>query len=212
MKKFYQTIFIICFILVLSNTCFAAYHEVNFDDTELNIEYQEYNFKEQGNVGELKDALSELDQETDQNNGFPINNFLNYKRYQFWILIIALATILIILFRLSKRLKKIEKEYAKKRIQIISKQNQITEKDEILYGAEESKTIKPTFVKDKKQKLNIKKENIKNINISTEQDEQDLKNENENIKIIVEDETQEKPILIDVEDTDDDYIFEEDNE
>lgn len=203
--------FITYFTLVLSNTCFAAYHEVNYDDTELNIEYQEYNFKEQGNVGELKNVLSELDQETDQNNGFPINNFLNYRRYQFWILILLLSSILVILFRLSRKLKKIEKEYASKRIQIISKQNQITEKDEILYGTEESKTIKPTFVKNKNTKLSTKKENIKNINITTEQDEKDLKNENENIKIIVENETQKKSIIVDIEDTDDDYIFEEDN-
>lgn len=208
MKKIYSLIIIIIFAFVSSNTCLAAYHEVNFTGSELDttntIQYQGYNFKEEGEAGKLGNLMSELGQE--DNNGFPINDFLNYKKFQFWVLIILLASILIILSRLSKKLKKIEKEYAKKRIHIISKKNQITEKDEIIYSTQESKTIKPVFTENKEEKIKVNTQKDTGIKI-----EQDDPEKNENIKIVVKNETQEKSIPIEIEDADEDYIFEEDN-
>jgi hypothetical protein len=122
MKKIYYTIFVIYFILIFNNTCFASYHETNLTGTELNqeaienIEYQKYNFKEKGKEGLLKNALSETE---DEEGGFIIKNFINYKKYHFWILIISLISILIILTRLSNKLKKMEQDYKNKRIVII---------------------------------------------------------------------------------------------
>ncbi|MCD4705409.1 hypothetical protein K8R66_05030, partial [bacterium] len=108
-------------IIILSSIClfasinfsFAAYHEANLEDSELdqeslnNIEYQEYEFPEREDTGKLKELISKINQETE--NLKKDANF-DSRKINFWVISIFSLIIIAILIKLYKNLNQIDQE------------------------------------------------------------------------------------------------------
>lgn len=151
MKKYLVTILVLL-ILIKPNLGLAQEYTAyeGPSDTEAELENNgEYEENDDGtyeiNYIETRDELDpsifeNLESEDEENieNQYQIPGYLNYKSWQFWLLIIILFLIIFILIRLFKKLSKINAEIKRherylKNIKT-QKRPQISEKDEILYS------------------------------------------------------------------------------
>ncbi len=199
MKKI-KIIILLVFINIFSgNICFAEYHKVNEDGTEIStstVEELNLQFPDR-ETGKLKSELDSLNQEDVS------MNIINYKKPYFWALLFALILIVFILIRLFKKLSHMDKEFKKYENKIKKKNNdeEIVDADEIVYSINETNNIKPE-IQESKQTSEIK---ITTPEIDSSE-EQEMHQ-----KIEIQDESVEQKLDINKKDgeEDDDYIFEE---
>ncbi|HNV96722.1 MAG TPA: hypothetical protein PKL13_00165 [bacterium] len=191
MKQIKTIIFLVFINIFAINICFAEYHKVNEDGTEITTstaQELELTFPER-EAGKLANEISGIDDEESTSI-----NIINYKKPYFWALLFSLILILGILIRLFKKLSRMDREFKIYENKIKSKDKEVSENDEIIYSVNDTNEIKPTIEESEEKQIKIDSENL----------------EKQPQKIYIQDNSKEE---IDTQkkerDEDDDYIFEE---
>ncbi|MDD4290195.1 MAG: hypothetical protein PHH83_02855 [Patescibacteria group bacterium] len=194
-----KIIILLAFVNIFAiNICFAEYHKVNEDETEIatsTAQELELKFPERES-GKLANEISGIDDEEPASI-----NIINYKKPYFWALLFSLILILGILIRLFKKLSHMDREFKIYENKIKLKDKEVSENDEIIYSIDDTKNIKPiSETENKIPKIKITK-NIEEELPDTTRKKINAENDDEDVdkKINIKEQNEE----------DDDYIFEE---
>ncbi len=122
---------------VMSFTCMAAYSEANLEASELDASTTEQidNFYNKLEDGKLGADMSNISEDVTPEDSFNLEDYFDYTKIHFWVLLISVVLIFLILINLFKRLGEMKEQmdsYRRKSFQNVNNNVYEEEKDEII--------------------------------------------------------------------------------
>ncbi len=132
--------------LAMSFNCMAAYSEANLEASELDASTTEQidNFYNKLEDGKLGTDMSNIPEDTTSEDSFNFEDYFDYTKVHFWVLLVSVVLIFLILINLFKRLGEMKEQmdsYRRRSFQNIDNNIYEEEKEEISDEEEDAESV-----------------------------------------------------------------------